>query len=45
MGRIIRTQRKGAGSVFTANTQHRQGSAKLRKLVRESNETQNPENK
>jgi len=32
MGRIIRTQRKGAGSVFTANTQHRQGSAKLRKL-------------
>jgi large subunit ribosomal protein L8e len=32
MGRIIRGQRKGAGSVFVAHTKHRQGAAKLRTL-------------
>jgi len=32
MGRVIRTQRKGAGSIFTANTSKRKGPAKLRKL-------------
>jgi len=32
MGRVIRTQRKGRGSVFTSHTQHRVGPAKLRVL-------------
>ncbi|KAJ1915431.1 60S ribosomal protein L2 [Mycoemilia scoparia] len=32
MGRVIRSQRKGAGSVFTAVTHHRKGAAKLRTL-------------
>lgn len=32
MGRVIRGQRKGAGSIFTANTSKRQGAAKLRSL-------------
>ncbi|KAJ1673967.1 60S ribosomal protein L2 [Spiromyces aspiralis] len=32
MGRVIRSQRKGAGSVFTANTHHRKAPAKLRTL-------------
>eukprot|EP00792_Barthelona_sp_PAP020_P006167 TRINITY_DN2928_c0_g1_i1.p1 TRINITY_DN2928_c0_g1~~TRINITY_DN2928_c0_g1_i1.p1 ORF type:complete len:255 (+),score=72.12 TRINITY_DN2928_c0_g1_i1:141-905(+) len=32
MGKIIRGQRKGAGSIFTANTHHRKGAAKLRSL-------------
>ncbi|XP_035694028.1 60S ribosomal protein L8-like [Branchiostoma floridae] len=32
MGRVIRGQRKGAGSVFTAHTKHRKGAAKLRAL-------------
>jgi len=32
MGRVLRTQRKGRGSIFTANTCKRQGAAKLRKL-------------
>jgi len=32
MGRIIRTQRKGAGSVFKSITKHRKGAAKLRVL-------------
>jgi large subunit ribosomal protein L8e len=32
MGRVIRTQRKGRGSIFTANTVHRVGPAKLRPL-------------
>lgn len=32
MGRVIRVQRKGAGSIFTANTKHRKGAAKLRHL-------------
>lgn len=30
MGRVIRTQRKGAGSIFKAHTKHRKGAAKLR---------------
>ena len=30
MGRVIRAQRKGAGSVFTANTKHRKGKPALR---------------
>ncbi|KAF5832330.1 component of cytosolic 80S ribosome and 60S large subunit [Dunaliella salina] len=32
MGRVIRAQRKGRGSVFTSHTQHRVGAAKLRVL-------------
>lgn len=32
MGRVIRTQRKGNGSIFTANTSKRKGPAKIRKL-------------
>ena len=34
MGRIIRGQRKGAGSVFTSNTSKRKGEAKHRQSVR-----------
>jgi len=30
MGRVIRSQRKGAGSIFTSVTTHRKGAAKLR---------------
>ena len=30
MGRVIRAQRKGAGSIFTANTKHRKGKPCLR---------------
>jgi large subunit ribosomal protein L8e len=30
MGRVIRAQRKGRGSIFTANTKNRKGAAKLR---------------
>ncbi len=30
MGRVIRAQRKGAGSIFTAHTKCRKGAAKLR---------------
>ena len=30
MGRVIRQQRKGAGSVFTAHTKHRKGAPRLR---------------
>ena len=30
MGRVIRGQRKGPGSIFTAHTHHRKGAAKLR---------------
>nr|ABW23214.1 ribosomal protein rpl8 [Eurythoe complanata] len=30
MGRVIRSQRKGPGSVFTAHTKHRKGAARLR---------------
>ncbi|VDP30275.1 unnamed protein product [Schistosoma mattheei] len=30
MGRVIRSQRKGAGGVFKAHTKHRKGAAKLR---------------
>ena len=30
MGRIIRAQRKGRGSIFTAHTTHRKGEARLR---------------
>ena len=30
MGRVIRSQRKGPGSVFKAHTKHRKGAAKLR---------------
>jgi large subunit ribosomal protein L8e len=30
MGRVIRGQRKGAGSIFTSHTKHRQGAARLR---------------
>jgi len=32
MGRVIRAQRKGAGSVFKSHTKHRKGAAKIRKL-------------
>lgn len=32
MGRVIRAQRKGAGSVFKAHVKHRKGAAKLRPL-------------
>jgi len=32
MGRVIRAQRKGRGGIFTANTKHRKGPAKLRSL-------------
>ena len=30
MGRVIRAQRKGAGSVFTSHTKHRKGKPALR---------------
>jgi len=32
MGRVIRSCRKGAGSVFKAHTKHRKGPAKLRPI-------------
>ena len=32
MGRVIRSQRKGRGSVFRAHTKHRKGAAKLRHI-------------
>ena len=32
MGRVIRGQRKGAGSVFKAHVHHRKGAAKLRHI-------------
>merc|ERR1711988_803424 len=32
MGRVIRGQRKGRGSVFRSHTKHRKGAAKLRVL-------------
>lgn len=32
MGRVIRGQRKGAGSVFKSHNTHRKGAAKLRVL-------------
>lgn len=32
MGRVIRAQRKGAGSVFKAHVKHRKGAAKLRHI-------------
>ena len=32
MGRVIRVQRKGKGSVFKAHTHHRKGAAKLRPI-------------
>uniref|UniRef100_A0A8C4QML5 Large ribosomal subunit protein uL2 n=1 Tax=Eptatretus burgeri TaxID=7764 RepID=A0A8C4QML5_EPTBU len=32
MGRVIRSQRKGRGSVFKAHTHHRKGAARLRAL-------------
>eukprot|EP00771_Trimastix_marina_P000768 gnl/Trimastix_PCT/18.p1 GENE.gnl/Trimastix_PCT/18~~gnl/Trimastix_PCT/18.p1 ORF type:complete len:256 (+),score=44.58 gnl/Trimastix_PCT/18:86-853(+) len=32
MGRVIRGQRKGAGSIFRAHTKHRKGAAQLRPL-------------
>lgn len=32
MGRVIRGQRKGAGSVFKAHVKHRKGAAKLRSV-------------
>mmetsp|Transcript_4528 Transcript_4528/g.12679 ORF Transcript_4528/g.12679 Transcript_4528/m.12679 type:complete len:262 (-) Transcript_4528:44-829(-) len=32
MGRVIRSQRKGAGSIFRSHTKHRKGAAKLRSL-------------
>jgi hypothetical protein len=34
MGRVIRAQRKGKGSIFTSHTHHRKGAAKLRSVVR-----------
>ena len=30
MGRVIRAQRKGAGSIFTSHTKHRKGKPALR---------------
>ena len=33
MGRVIRGQRKGAGSVFKSHNKHRKGPAKLRSLA------------
>lgn len=32
MGRVIRGQRKGAGSVFKAHVKHRKGAARLRHI-------------
>ena len=32
MGRVIRGQRKGAGSIFRSHTKHRKGSSKFRPL-------------
>ena len=32
MGRVIRGQRKGAGSIFKSHVKHRKGAAKLRPL-------------
>jgi large subunit ribosomal protein L8e len=32
MGRVIRAQRKGAGSVFRSHTKHRKGPPRLRSL-------------
>jgi len=32
MGRVIRSQRKGAGGIFKAHTKHRKGPAKHRSL-------------
>merc|ERR1712057_55600 len=32
MGRVIRTQRKGRGSIFTSHTRLRKGTAKLRNI-------------
>lgn len=32
MGRVIRAQRKGAGSVFKSHTKHRKGAPRLRTL-------------
>jgi len=32
MGRVIRSQRKGAGGIFKSHTHHRKGAAKLRPL-------------
>lgn len=32
MGRVIRSQRKGPGSVFKAHTKHRKGRAALRAI-------------
>lgn len=32
MGRVIRTQRKGAGGIFRSHTKHRKGAAKFRTL-------------
>ena len=32
MGRVIRAQRKGAGSIFVSHTHHRKGAARLRSL-------------
>lgn len=32
MGRVIRTQRKGRGSIFRSHTKHRKGAAKFRPL-------------
>lgn len=32
MGRVIRAQRKGAGSIFKSHTTHRKGAAKFRVL-------------
>jgi len=32
MGRVVRAQRRGSGSIFVSHTKHRKGAAKLRKL-------------
>lgn len=32
MGRVIRSQRKGAGNVFKSHNKHRKGAPKLRAL-------------
>ena len=32
MGRVIRSQRKGRGSIFRSHQKHRKGAAKLRSI-------------
>ena len=34
MGRVIRSQRKGPGSIFTSHNKHRKGAARLRWVLK-----------